>query len=68
MNKEVRIIEEPSLYRFSILTTDFPIKDARLSKLKIFLILSDDRKLKGTENIDFKYLTIVRLLWETLYE
>ena len=53
MNKEVRIIEEPSLYRFSILTTDFPIKDARLSKLKIFLILSDDRKLKGTENIDF---------------
>ena len=56
----------PFIRHFMELSTEFPKKDARLTILKNILnLLTDDRKGKIIENINFKYLAIGRLLWET---
>ena len=51
---------------FMALGTGFSKKDTRLTILtNIPNLLTDDRKGKIIENINFKYLAIGRLLWET---
>ena len=54
------------IQHFMELSTEFPKKDTCLTILKNILnLLTDDRKGKIIENINFKYLAIGRLLWET---